>query len=172
MESVGTSSNEMDAIRRRLGQEGLLGHGLKQTWWDGLTQWLTQNHASAWVGVVASLLLVVGILGRVMQFNFNSMRENEVVRGQAPVHPMESNDKFTKKQTQIVTNLADALAEWEADLIGAGIPYEKIRNSETASEVDLLIKLSKNIELLSESHKRVLQDAPQEGDLILELREK
>ena len=176
MESVGTSSSEMEAIRRRLDQECLLGQGLKQPWWQGFTGWLAQHHSSTWVGAIASVLLVIGVLST------HSFKPNEILKDSYDTLRGTGGESNTNKppgffegidivgrQTQIVEDLQASRLAWESDLISSGldykIPEQKIENG----LVQIYINLSDNIDLLDEDHRRVFVKGPRSGVFMLTL---
>jgi hypothetical protein len=176
MESVGTSSNEMEAIRGRLDQEGLLGKGLKQTWWQGFTEWLAQHQSSAWVGAVASVMLVIGVLST------HSFKPNEILKGSYDALRGRGGESNTNKtpglfegidiigrQTQVVKDLQVARLAWESDLISSGLDYKISEQKNGNGLVDIYIKLSDNVDLLDEDHRRVLVKGPRSGVFILTL---
>lgn len=188
MESIGTSSNEMETIRRRLRKEELLESKQKHTLFYGLSQWLARKNTLAWVGAVASLLLTVGITTQMMQINMpglSSFQESwskgiqhgmDIVRGVQ--HTASGSDVFTKdkvmgEQIQIVDDLEKSLEEWELDLISSGIDYKMVRNLSNGS-ARIHIKLSPAISLLSEDHARVIsvKNNLSSGQYIIDIKRK
>ena len=72
---------------------------------------------------------------------------------------------------QIVEDTDTALADWEADLIGAGMQYQSTKPVVDKSIIELHIKLSKDKLSLSEQHQRGLLNAPNTGEWIIVLRQ-
>jgi hypothetical protein len=114
---------------------------------------------------------MVGVLGRYMPGELSPFKETEVFRGNGGDNQVTYKDgaKVIVKK-QIVANLNEAVAEWEADLIGAGIQYEKEQKGKSSLGIDIHIKPTKNVMLLNDSHKRVLEDNLKDVDILLEIR--
>ena len=72
---------------------------------------------------------------------------------------------------QLTDDINIALADWEADLIGADLNYLVKPNADQTS-IQLHIKLTKNKQNLSEDHLRSLANTPDAGEWILLLRKK
>lgn len=175
MESVRTSSKEMEAIRRRLGEEGLLKPGPKQTWFDGLAQWLAQHHRPALVSA-AAVMLVIGVMSThlfapdsILIKSYDTLRGKGHDTSVSHQKGLFEGLEIVGQKTQIVNDLKNAGLDWESDLISSGIEYKVIRKEDENGAIEIHILISDNINLLNDDHRRVLGRIPREGEFVVTL---
>jgi hypothetical protein len=177
MNRVGISSNELDAIRRRLGQEGLLEPGPRQTWFDRLSQWLAQYHKNAWVSAAASVALIIGVMSThlfapdsILIKSYDSLRGKGRNATTSQQKGLFEGLEIVGRNTQIVDDLKNAGLDWESDLISSGIEYKVARKGDGGAEMEIHIMISDNINLLNEDHRRVLRSVPRKGEFVVTLK--
>ena len=172
---VQTDSNtEIQQLTARLNKEGLLGGSLlKKSLWDKFLDFIPTSQP-LWIAAIASLLLVVGILVKSPDYiddlsgHLEDTYRKLVPKKYKGVFPGEI---IAGDSVQIVDDPDIALANWEADLIGAGMQYQSTKSAGDKSIIELHIKLSKDKLGLSEQHQRGLLNAPNTGEWIIILRQ-
>lgn len=173
-ESVQTDPNaEIQRITSRLRKEGLFGKILiKKPFYKRILDFIPTAQP-IWFAVTASLLLVVGLLTKPTYMGDVKMEFENVYRKMVPIHyvSMFPGEVVAGDSLQITDDINIALADWEADLIGADLKYLAKSNNDQTS-VELHIKLTKNKKNLSDDHLRSLANAPDAGEWILLLRKK
>ena len=173
-ESVQTDSNlEIQRITSRLRKEGLFGKILiKKPFYKRIVDFMPTTQP-VWFAVAASLLLVVGLLTKPTYMGDVKMEFENVYRKIVPIHyvPLFPGEVVAGDSLQITDDINIALADWEADLIGADLKYLAKPNTDQTS-IELHIKLTKNKQNLSDDHLRSLANAPDAGEWILLLRKK
>ena len=173
-ESVQTDSNlEIQSITSRLRKEGLFGKILiKKPFYKRILGFIPTAQP-IWFAVAASLLLVVGLLTKPTYMGDVKMELENVYRKIVPLHyvSMFPGEVVAGDSLQITDDINIALADWEADLIGADLKYLAKPNTDQTS-IELHIKLTKNKQTLSDDHLRSLANAPDAGEWILLLRKK
>ena len=173
-ESVQTDPNlEIQRITSRLRKEGLFGKTLiKKPFYKRIVDFIPTTQP-VWFAVAASLLLVVGLLTKPSYMGDVKMEFENVYRKIVPIHyvSMFPGEVIAGDSLQLTDDINIALADWEADLIGADLNYLVKPNADQTS-IQLHIKLTKNKQNLSEDHLRSLANTPDVGEWILLLRKK
>ena len=174
-ESVQADPNtEIQKITSRLRKEGLFGKVLiKKPFYKRILDFIPTAQP-VWFAVAASLLLVVGLLTQPIDYMGNVKTGlQDVYRKIVPIKyvSMFPGEVVAGDSLQITDDINIALADWEADLIGADLNYLVKPNTDQTS-IQLHIKLTKNKQNLSEDHLRSLANTPDAGEWILLLRKK
>lgn len=173
--SIEKSDEEINSIRQRLDKENLLTDKPKESRLKRLREWLMRHRQSAWVGALASLLLLIGTVSNLQVGQKVILSEpDETFRGGNESGTSNSQGIFeglvvVGRQTQIVSDVEAARLEWEADLISSGLVY-RVGKSAGEEGIQLHIMLSNNIDLLNAGHRRVFNKSPTTGEFIVTLQ--
>jgi hypothetical protein len=167
-------SAEIYKITSRLKKEGLFGETLiKKPFYKRIFESIPTAQP-VWFAVAASLLLVVGLFTQPINHMVDVKTGlQDVYRKIVPIDyvSMFPGEVLAGNSIQITEDINTALADWEADLIGVDLNY-LVKSNTDQSSIELHIKLSKNMQNLSEGHLRSLVNAPDTGEWILLLRKK
>jgi hypothetical protein len=128
-------------------------------WLRATIRSLTNPSGMAIATTAVVLTVMVGRLAYLeLGMNAYMQDEVEIVRGYGDdqsISPLLQRAKIAGSVIQIVDSTAQAAAEWEADLIGAGIKYKVNRLGSNVVHIHVLVERD-NVDHLEEPHRRAL----------------
>ena len=160
-----------------LSSAGLIGKRLEDKSFNiRAFEWIKAYSSPRLIGVAATLMLTIGVVAKFTLNNItlnNEIAENSfiVMRGNETIselRPLLSNNPIEGSLYQVVDSVQLSAAEWEADLIGSGIPYKIIELAPSENKIYIHLLLDQNtIDHLSDKHKRALEGNATRGEFVL-----
>lgn len=162
---------EIHRIESRLKKEGLFNKQPKVSLWQQILNFIPTFNPIV-VTAFASILLLFGLIVKSPSYMDDINGQIDQYRGvnQEKSMSLFPDEEIVGNSIQIVDDPELALADWEADLIGADMKYQlndAVANKQT---IELHIILSKNKQNLSEAHQRSLSNPPDSGEWVITLR--
>ena len=150
------SAEEVNRARERIARE------TPRSWTVWLRETIRNLTTPSGMAIATTAVVLTVMVGRLayLEIGMNAYLQDEVeiVRGYGDdqsIPPLLQPAKITGSVTQIVDSTAQAAAEWEADLIGAGIKYKVNRLGSNVVHIHVLVERD-NVDQLEESHRRAL----------------